>query len=98
MNKNAFEDLTLEEEVDEEEEFKDGQGFEEEEKKEESEEEVEFKYDRALYDPDELNDEEEPDFDDDDVWTELLTNLIKSIESVNLRPKLHYRKTLILNN
>ena len=64
MNKNAFEDLTLEEEVGEDdEEFK----GDEEENKEDSEDDVEFKYDRALYDPDELNDEEEePDFDDDD--------------------------------
>ena len=64
MNKNAFEDLTLEEEVGEDdEEFK----GDEEEKKEDSEDDVEFKYDRALYDPDALNDEEEePDFDDDD--------------------------------
>ena len=67
MNKNAFEDLTLEEEVDEEEETKEGEVFDdEEEKQEESEEEAEFKYDRALYDPDALNDEEDVDFDDDD--------------------------------
>ena len=57
MNKNDFEDLTLE---DVEEEFKEEQ---EEEKKEESEEEEEFKYDRALYDPDAMLDEEEPEFD-----------------------------------
>ena len=58
MNKNDFEDLTLEDV--EEEEFKEEQ---EEEKKEESEEEEAFKYDRALYDPDGMDDEEEVEFD-----------------------------------
>ena len=70
QNAKAFDDLTLEEEEDQgdsdddgEEEYADDQ---EEEKKEESEEEVEFKYDRALYDPDALNDDEDVDFGDDD--------------------------------
>ena len=67
MNKNAFDDLTLEEEDEGDEDYgaeesKD-QAFEEE-KKEESEEEAEFKYDRALYDPDGIDDD--VDFDDDD--------------------------------
>ena len=58
MNQGGFEDLTLEDV--EEEEFKEEQ---EEEKQEEIEEEPEFKYDRALYDPDGMDDEEEVEFD-----------------------------------
>ena len=64
MNKNVFDDLTLDEEIDEEdiEDDKDNQ----EEKKEDSDEEVEeFKYDRALYDAAEVWEDEDVDFDDD---------------------------------
>lgn len=78
MNKNAFDDLTLEEEDEEEESKEQVQGFEEEEKKEDSEEEVEFKYDRALFDPDGLDEDEEVDFDDD--WLKLYKILINSVQ------------------
>lgn len=69
MNKGAFDDLTLDEEIGEEDEFdeEDQTGVDnEEEKKEDDEEDVpEFKYDRALYDPGEVWEDEEVDFDDE---------------------------------
>ena len=64
QNKNTFDDLTLDEEIEEEDEEEEEAVENEEGKKEDSDDEVDFKYDRALYDA--AEDEEEVDFEDDD--------------------------------
>ena len=76
MNRSAFDDITLDASADDDEavnleeskgdDAAQNNGDEEQKEDEDDEEEAEFVYDRALYDADGLDEDEEVDFDDDD--------------------------------
>ena len=76
QNRSAFDDITLDASADDDEDVNleeskgddaaQNNGDEEQKEDEDDEEEAEFVYDRALYDADGLDEDEEVDFDDDD--------------------------------
>ena len=76
QNRSAFDDITLDASADDDEDgdFEESKGDDaaaqnngdEEQKEDEDDEEAEFVYDRALYDADGLDEDEDVDFDDDD--------------------------------
>ena len=77
QNRSAFDDITLDASADDDEDFDveeskgngeaaQNNGDEEQKEGSDDEDEAEFVYDRALYDADGLDDDEDVDFDDDD--------------------------------
>ena len=93
QNRSAFDDITLDASADDDEDgdVEESKGDDdaaqnngdEEQKEDDDEDEPEFVYDRALYDADGLDEDEDVDFDDDDWMTRWARNNFMQINKHN---------------